>query len=244
MNFSFSSSRVVFGVSKLIASSRLLAGDQVRVVNHNKTNDWSEVEDKQGQVGWVPTNHIAPVNSLDKFSWSVSSDRHSFMFDESCKARSCCRYHGAVSRNYAEYLLSSGINGSFLVRESESSPGQMSISLRFDGRVYHYRINEDVDGKVCGLRVLVCTECCCPAYHDACVLSLQVYVTADYRFANLAQLVYHHSSSSDGLVFTLLYPAPKRNKPCVFGVSHEADRWEIERTDIAMRHKLGESRSR
>lgn len=61
---------------------------------------------------------------------------------------SFCRYHGAVSRNYAEYLLSSGINGSFLVRESESSPGQMSISLRFDGRVYHYRINEDVDGKV------------------------------------------------------------------------------------------------
>ena len=60
----------------------------------------------------------------------------------------CGRYHGAVSRNYAEYLLSSGINGSFLVRESESSPGQMSISLRFDGRVYHYRINEDVDKKV------------------------------------------------------------------------------------------------
>ena len=58
------------------------------------------------------------------------------------------RYHGPVSRNYAECLLSSGINGSFLVRESESSPGQMSISLRFDGRVYHYRINEDAEKKV------------------------------------------------------------------------------------------------
>uniref|UniRef100_A0A8V5GM30 Uncharacterized protein n=1 Tax=Melopsittacus undulatus TaxID=13146 RepID=A0A8V5GM30_MELUD len=50
-------------------------------------------------------------------------------------------YHGPVSRNAAEYLLSSGINGSFLVRESESSPGQRSISLRYEGRVYHYRIN-------------------------------------------------------------------------------------------------------
>jgi len=49
----------------------------------------------------------------------------------------------------SEYLLSSGINGSFLVRESESSPGQRSISLRYEGRVYHYRINEDNDGKVC-----------------------------------------------------------------------------------------------
>lgn len=45
-------------------------------------------------------------------------------------------------------LLSSGINGSFLVRESESSPGQRSISLRYEGRVYHYRISEDSEGKV------------------------------------------------------------------------------------------------
>jgi len=67
------------------------------------------------------------VNSLEKHSW----------------------YHGPISRNAAEYLLSSGINGSFLVRESESSPGQRSISLRYEGRVYHYRINEDTsDGKV------------------------------------------------------------------------------------------------
>uniref|UniRef100_A0A8C5SIE6 SH2 domain-containing protein n=1 Tax=Laticauda laticaudata TaxID=8630 RepID=A0A8C5SIE6_LATLA len=57
-------------------------------------------------------------------------------------------YHGPVSRNAAEYLLSSGINGSFLVRESESSPGQRSISLRYEGRVYHYRINTASDGKV------------------------------------------------------------------------------------------------
>lgn len=74
----------------------------------------------------MPSNYIAPVNSLDKFSW----------------------YHGQISRNASEYLLSSGINGSFLVRESESSPGQRSISVRFEGRVYHYRISEDSDGKV------------------------------------------------------------------------------------------------
>lgn len=32
--------------------------------------------------------------------------------------------------------------------ESESSPGQLSISLRYEGRVYHYRINTTTDGKV------------------------------------------------------------------------------------------------
>ena len=52
------------------------------------------------------------------------------------------QYNNFSSRNAAEYLLSSGINGSFLVRESESSPGQRSISLRYEGRVYHYRIQQ------------------------------------------------------------------------------------------------------
>ncbi|VEL31916.1 unnamed protein product [Protopolystoma xenopodis] len=57
-------------------------------------------------------------------------------------------YHGAIQRNYAEYLLNSGITGSFLVRESESHPGQLTISLRHEGRIYHYRINRDDTNKV------------------------------------------------------------------------------------------------
>lgn len=95
------------------------------MLGYNQNGEWSEVRSKNGQ-GWVPSNYITPVNSLEKHSW----------------------YHGPVSRSAAEYLLSSLINGSFLVRESESSPGQLSISLRYEGRVYHYRINTASDGKV------------------------------------------------------------------------------------------------
>lgn len=95
------------------------------MIGYNHNGEWCEAQTKNGQ-GWVPSNYITPVNSLEKHSW----------------------YHGPVSRNAAEYLLSSGINGSFLVRESESSPGQRSISLRYEGRVYHYRINTASDGKV------------------------------------------------------------------------------------------------
>lgn len=104
----------------------VLVGDQVKLLGYNKGGEWCEVQNKGSSLGWVPSNYIAPVNSLDKFSW----------------------YHGQISRNAAEYLLSSGINGSFLVRESESSPGQRSISLRYEGRVYHYRISEDSESKV------------------------------------------------------------------------------------------------
>lgn len=103
----------------------LLIGEKLRVLGYNQNGEWSEVRSKNGQ-GWVPSNYITPVNSLEKHSW----------------------YHGPVSRSAAEYLLSSLINGSFLVRESESSPGQLSISLRYEGRVYHYRINTTSDGKV------------------------------------------------------------------------------------------------
>lgn len=108
------------------------------MLGYNHNGEWCEAQTKNGQ-GWVPSNYITPVNSLEKHSW----------------------YHGPVSRNAAEYLLSSGINGSFLVRESESSPGQRSISLRYEGRVYHYRINTASDGKV-GIRerTALVFDCC------------------------------------------------------------------------------------
>ncbi|XP_055610940.1 tyrosine-protein kinase Abl isoform X2 [Uranotaenia lowii] len=171
----------------------LRKGEQVRILSYNKSGEWCEAHSDSGHVGWVPSNYVTPLNSLEKHSW----------------------YHGPISRNAAEYLLSSGINGSFLVRESESSPGQRSISLRYEGRVYHYRISEDSDGKV--------------------------YVTAEAKFNTLAELVHHHSvlHEGHGLITPLLYPAPKQNKPTVFPLSPEPDEWEICRTDIVMKHKLG-----
>ncbi|XP_014670463.1 PREDICTED: tyrosine-protein kinase Abl-like, partial [Priapulus caudatus] len=169
----------------------LTKGEQVRVLSYNKTGEWCEARNSAGRVGWVPANYVTPANSLEKHSW----------------------FHGAISRSAAEYLLSSGINGSFLVRESESSPGQMSISLRYEGRVYHYRISEGSDSKV--------------------------YVTSDSRFNTLAELVHHHSIYPDGLITQLLYPAPKKNKPTIYGLSPEPDDWEIERTEFAMKQRLG-----
>ena len=69
--------------------------------------------------------------------------------------------------------------------------------------------------------------------------NLKVYVTSESRFRTLAELVHHHSANADGLITQLLYPAPKRHKPQVFALSPEPDEWEIERTDIAMKQKLG-----
>ncbi len=166
-------------------------GDQIQILSFNKTNEWCEVQNiNTAAIGWVPASYIRPVNSLDKHSW----------------------YHGKIERCKAEYLLSSGINGSFLVRESETCPGQLSISLRYEGRVFHYRVNKDENSLF--------------------------YVSKDAKFVTLVELIHHHSSEASGLTTVLLYPAPKKNKPTLFSLSPD-DKWEIERTEIQMKNKLG-----
>lgn len=80
-------------------------------------------------------------------------------------------------------------------------------------------------------------------WSGVCIYSVgsfpQLYVSSESRFNTLAELVHHHSTVADGLITTLHYPAPKRNKPTVYGVSPNYDKWEMERTDITMKHKLG-----
>lgn len=137
----------------------------------------------------MPRSYIAPIDSLDKHSW----------------------YHGQISRIKAEIVLNSGINGSFLVRESESNANQVSVSIRYDGRVYHYRVSKNVEGKL--------------------------YISAGNKFATLAELVHYHSQHSDGLVTTLHYPAPKTEKPTIYG-THKPDEWEVDRDEICMKQRL------
>lgn len=238
----------------------LRKGDQVRVLSYNKSREWCEVQllarrastthsklaspsvsnlgggggissscsslgsahssqqlqqQQYGQVGWVPSLYIAPANSLDKHSW----------------------YHGKITRAEAEQLLSSGINGSFLVRESETNPGQFSISLRHEGRVYHYRISFDTH--------------------------LRLFITETAKFKTLGELVHHHSVAASGLIYPLMYPVSKRqpansmasaatNNASLssghqqqqqhgpFSMSPtQADEWEVERNEIQMNNKLG-----
>lgn len=170
----------------------LTNGDVIHITSTSKSGEWCEAVSRKGQIGWVPSNYITPV-SLDKHAW----------------------YHGQISRETAEYLLSSGINGSFLVRDSFTHPGSLSVSLRHDGRVYHYRINEE-NGRY--------------------------FITPDWAFLTLAQLIHHHSVHANGLTTTLIYPAPKQIDPNAILENPTAttiDAWEINRSDILINHQIG-----
>lgn len=167
-------------------------GERLKVTRKSDNGDWFEGANSAGEVGWLPASYIVKVDSLEKHSW----------------------FFGNITRVEAELSLSSGINGSFLIRESESKPGQYSISLRYDGRVFHYRIHADPS-------------------------SGQYYVTPESKFDTLSELVKHHSKSPDGLTTTLHYPAPNPRKPPIYGVTHNLDEWEFDRNNLEMGQKLG-----
>jgi len=133
----------------------LKKGDKIYIKQYNDHEDWCEGETDGGAIGWVPTSYVVKLNSIEKHSW----------------------YHGPLSRTEAEYRLRSGINGSFLVRESESNPGHYSISLRHQGCAYHYLISSGNDG--------------------------DYYCTPGVKFKKLSELVYYHSNDECGLVTAL-----------------------------------------
>jgi SH2 domain len=41
------------------------------------------------------------------------------------------RYHGAISREDADFMLTIGGEGSYLIRESQRAPGQYTLAIRF-----------------------------------------------------------------------------------------------------------------
>ena len=59
------------------------------------------------------------------------------MFDE-VNAVFCVRYHGAISRENADFLLTIGGEGSYLIRESLRAPGQFTLAIRWVNHPLHH----------------------------------------------------------------------------------------------------------
>jgi hypothetical protein len=52
----------------------------------------------------------------------------------------CSWFHGKISRDRAEQLLSPKEDGLFLVRESTNFPGDYTLCVCYQGKVEHYRV--------------------------------------------------------------------------------------------------------
>lgn len=166
-------------------------GDKVQSQDWDENKDWCTVTFKL-KSGFVPTGYIAPWKSLQKYPW----------------------YHGPIQRSAAEYILRSEVEGAFLVRESESNPGQFCLSIKIDCTITHYRISED---------------------------SGKFYLTTEKTYDSLPELIKAlHVDPDSGIHVKLGYSVPKKNKPTIYEVCPGIpDKWELDRSDLELLEKLG-----
>eukprot|EP00035_Acanthoeca_spectabilis_P021746 m.439974 g.439974 ORF g.439974 m.439974 type:complete len:604 (+) comp18449_c0_seq1:201-2012(+) len=169
------------------------AGDLFTLLNHPSDEAWWHVQQCGGKKkkGYVPSNCVISENALDRYEWC----------------------HGAINRSAAEFLLvKNGTTGAYLVRESQSKPGEYTLSL-FDSQVAHYRINQNPDGSC--------------------------FIRAKQIFTSIPELIEHHKGRTSGLPVLLTYCIPKAGKRAVVISKKLEEAWELNRKDVKMGKMLG-----
>ena len=127
-------------------------------------------------------------------------------------------FFGAITRKHAENLLMQPFNdcGSFLIRNSESTSGDYSLSIKFTKVVRHYRIKQSSKG-----------------------YSISNWTVT---FGSIPELVAHYSKKSDGLCVNLRTTC-LITRPKTASVSEEANETlEVDRSFIWFDKKLGEGK--
>uniref|UniRef100_A0A8D0ABB8 Tyrosine-protein kinase n=1 Tax=Sander lucioperca TaxID=283035 RepID=A0A8D0ABB8_SANLU len=132
-------------------------GERFQIINSTEGDWWDARSLTTGGSGYIPSNYVAPVDSIQAEDW----------------------YFGKLGRKDAErQLLSTGNpRGTYLIRESETTKGAFSLSIRdWDDvkgdHVKHYKIRKLDSGGY--------------------------YITTRAQFDTLQQLVQHYSGTWNG----------------------------------------------
>ncbi|XP_047674890.1 tyrosine-protein kinase fynb isoform X1 [Tachysurus fulvidraco] len=173
-------------------------GEKFQIINSTEGDWWEARSISTGRSGYIPSNYVAPVDSIQAEDW----------------------YFGKLGRKDAErQLLSTGNQrGSYLIRESETTKGAFSLSIRdWDEvkreHVKHYKIRKLDSGGY--------------------------YITTRSQFQTLQQLVQHYSERAAGLCFRLVASCHK-GMPRLTDLSMKTkDVWEILRESLQLVKRLG-----
>uniref|UniRef100_A0A8P0TDJ4 GRB2 related adaptor protein n=2 Tax=Canis lupus familiaris TaxID=9615 RepID=A0A8P0TDJ4_CANLF len=96
-------------------------GDTLKILNMEDDQNWYKAE-LRGAEGFIPKNYIR----IKPHPW----------------------YSGRISRQLAEEILMKRNHlGAFLIRESESSPGEFSVSVNYGDQVQHFKVLREASGK-------------------------------------------------------------------------------------------------
>lgn len=89
----------------------------VNVIEMGEDENWFRAE-QGNREGWIPKQYI----EMKPHDW----------------------FYGKIKRREAEeILMRQRKDGVFLIRESESSPGEFSLSVRFNSQVQHFKVLKD-----------------------------------------------------------------------------------------------------
>lgn len=168
-------------------------GERLQIIDNTDSDWWLAKSLTTYQEGYIPSNYVAPELSVNAQDW----------------------FFGKIKRADAEkkLLLPGNPSGTFLIRDSETMPGNYSLSIRDGESVRHYRIRKLDNGGF--------------------------YITTRAPFVSLTELVDHYSQDADGLCCRLVCPC-RAEKPVTLGLSYNTkDAWEISRESIRLQNKLG-----
>ncbi|XP_040043947.1 tyrosine-protein kinase Fgr isoform X2 [Gasterosteus aculeatus] len=173
-------------------------GEKFQIINNTEGDWWEARSLDTGHSGYIPSNYVAPVDSIQAEEW----------------------YFGKMGRKDAErQLLGQGNQrGTFLIRESETTKGAYSLSIRdWDDNkgdhVKHYKIRKLDNGGY--------------------------YITTRSQFDTVQQLVEHYTERAAGLCCRLIGSC-KRGMPKLADLSVKTkDMWEIPRESLQLIKKLG-----
>ncbi|KAM9369613.1 tyrosine-protein kinase Fgr isoform 3-T3 [Phaethornis superciliosus] len=132
-------------------------GEKFHIINNTEGDWWEARSLSSGATGYIPSNYVAPVDSIQAEEW----------------------YFGKIGRKDAErqLLCHGNCRGTFLIRESETTKGAYSLSIRdWDeakgDHVKHYKIRKlDLGG---------------------------YYITTRAQFDTVQQLVQHYVGTWNG----------------------------------------------
>ncbi|KAG2460882.1 YES kinase, partial [Polypterus senegalus] len=172
--------------------------EKFHIINNTEGDWWEARSLDTGNTGYIPSNYVAPVNSIQAEEW----------------------YFGKMGRKDAERMLLCQGNprGTFLIRESETTKGAYSLSIRdWDEakgeHVKHYKIRKLDSGGY--------------------------YITTRSQFETVQQLVEHYTERAAGLCCRLAVSCHK-GMPKLADLSVKTkDVWEIPRESLQLIKKLG-----
>ncbi|XP_017570399.1 cytoplasmic protein NCK2b [Pygocentrus nattereri] len=117
-------------------------GELMEVVEKPENDpEWWRCKNCRGQVGLVPKNYVVVLGDGPAAGGTGSHAQQYTGPAHTGRFAGKDWYYGDVTRHQAECALNErGVEGDFLVRDSESSPSDFSISLKAVGKNKHFKV--------------------------------------------------------------------------------------------------------